>query len=57
MGQKKNLKKKIFFFFKLIAAKICITRCGCGELYSAETDKVCAVLYLKELMFILDENK
>ena len=45
------------WFFLLTATKICITRCGCGELYSAATDEVCAVLYLMELMFILDENK
>ena len=49
-------EKKIFFFL-FIATKICITSCGCGELYSAETDEVCAMLYLMELMFIRDENK
>ena len=55
--KKNKNKNKNKFFILLIAAKNCITRCGCGELYSAETDEVCAVLYLKGLMFILDENK
>ena len=49
VGPKKKKKRKKFFFFLLIATKICITRCGCGELYTAETDEVCVMLYLKEL--------
>ena len=50
-------KNYLGWILALIHTEICITRCGCGELYSAETDEVCAVLYLMELMFILDENK
>ena len=37
-------KKNSFTFY---CEKIDITRCGCGELYSAEMDEVfCAMLYL-----------